>query len=318
MTAIEWTHKPGYKGETWNPVVGCSVVSPGCTNCYAMRQAARLLDGNPKTPHYAGTTMPTKAGAVWSGKIAKAPDAIFLKPLRWRAPRCIFVNSMGDLFHERVQDALIDQVFAVMALAPQHLFLVLTKRAERMRDYFTDLFRSAPFDDRKQAVTGAAFNLCDELSRGKNERAFTDAECLLNDRWPLPNCWLGVSAEDQTRADERVPLLLATPAAKRFVSAEPLLGPIDLRSIWTHCPTHDFESGFCVGQCPDMRRLDWIIAGGESGHDARPAHPDWFRAIRDQCSGAGVPFFMKQITECGNKTPLADWPDDLQVREWPE
>jgi protein gp37 len=213
-TGIEWTD------DTWNPIVGCSVVSPGCTNCYAMRQAGTRLDGNPATPLYAGTTQRSKAGPVWTGKVALATDKTLLAPLRWRAPRRIFVNSMGDLFHEAVPDEWIDRVFAVMALAPQHTFQVLTKRSKRLRAWF------AGTED-----TGDAFTRI--LSRApKMMEGGDDWWDFLSDRgWPLPNVWLGVSAEDQPRADERIPDLLATPAAVRFVSAEPLLGAIDLTWI---------------------------------------------------------------------------------------
>ena len=127
-TGIEWTDA------TWNPIVGCSVVSPGCTHCYAMSMAARIEKMTPGS-HYAGLTDASKAGPVWNGRLALAPDHILTQPLRWQKPRRIFVNSMGDLFHEDVPDDWIDRVFAVMALAPQHTFQVLTKRAERMRNY---------------------------------------------------------------------------------------------------------------------------------------------------------------------------------------
>lgn len=260
MTAIEWTD------ETWNPIVGCSVVSPGCTNCYAMKTAAARLDGNPATPHYAGTTKQTNGGAVWTGRVMLAPDHILEKPLRWKSPRRIFVNSMGDLFHWAVPDEWIDRVFAVMALAPQHTFQVLTKRAHRMRAYMV-------------AMRGVG---------------------TLHERpWPLPNVWLGVSAEDQARADERIPELLATPAAVHFVSAEPLLGPIDFTDI---SPNGIQQINALSGhsRTPDtdaFARLGWIIVGGESGPGARPMHPDWARAIRDQCAAAGTAFFFKQWGE---------------------
>ena len=281
MTKIEWTD------ETWNPVVGCSVVSPGCTNCYAMRQGPRLA-ANPKTPQYQGLTEPSKAGPVWNGKVAFA-EHLLDKPLRWRRPRRVFVNSMGDLFHEAVPDEWIDKVFAVMALSPQHTFQVLTKRAERMRDYVTEV------PDREDGIWPAAVEMAGL------ERART-----MPDQWPLPNVWLGVSAEDQTRADERILVLLGTPAASRFVSYEPALGPVDLE-----------RGGFSllrkVTSSTGKRwpGLDWIIAGGESGPRARPAHPDWFRALRDQCAAAGMPFFMKQMAK---KRPI---PADLMVRQWP-
>lgn len=273
-TGIEWADA------TWNPIVGCSIVSPGCTHCYAMRFAHARLARNPKTPHYAGATHAVNGNAVWTGKVAPAPDHVLSQPLRWKRPRRIFVNSMGDLFHEDVPGAWIDDVYRVMQGAPQHTFLILTKRAQRMRDYHVKLCAEV-----NAQATRAAVGLPD---------------------FPLPNVWLGVSCEDQARADERVPLLLDTPAAVRFVSAEPLLGPIDLSGImsppsWVYQPLkgHRFDPmDASAGERKEQTaRLDWVIAGGESGKGARPMHPDWARAIRDQCARAGVPFFFKQWGE---------------------
>jgi protein gp37 len=283
-TAIEWTHRPGTRGETWNPVVGCDIVSPGCTNCYAMKMAARI-EKMGTAPHYAGTTKPTKAGPVWTGKIALAPERTLLAPLRWTKPRTVFVNSMGDLFHEAIPDETIDRIFAVMALAPQHTFIVLTKRAGRMREYFADIFSDGGQFER--VFNRMMFDPA--CSRAPSVRETCEAYGLpwrqptcAQDWYPLSNVWLGVSVEDQRRADERIPDLLATPAAVRFVSAEPLLGPIDF---------HDYLVRAANGFTPP---LDWIIVGGESGPDARPMHPDWARSIRDQCAAAGAAFFFKQ------------------------
>ena len=306
MTNIEWTHMPGHKGETWNPVVGCSVVSPGCANCYAMRVAGTRLEHSKAAPHYAGTTELSNAGPVWTGKIAKAPDSIFLKPFRWRAPRCVFVNSMGDIFHENVPDPIIDQVFAVMALCPQHTFLVLTKRAGRMRDYFSD----------PMSASRVADFIVDAVFSGVTTRAVLIADAALEPlappgprvflgRWPLPNVWLGVSAEDQRRAEERVPALLDTPAAKRFVSAEPLLGPIDFENIrdpkhFPGCLRKDVLNGHAFheddgNQWTKLNRVDWIIAGGESGGGARPNWTPNVRSIIRQCASARVACFVKQM-----------------------
>lgn len=258
MTKIEWTQNPdGTPGKTWNPIVGCSIVSPGCTNCYAMRMAARI---NKMTlcSHYEGLTQSVNGKPVWTGKVALAPDHIFNAPLKWRKSTRVFVNSMGDLFHEDVPDEWIDRVFAVMLQSSQHTFQVLTKRAKRMREYCHRLYDLMPVN---------------KLTS------------------PFPkNCWLGVSTEDQARADERMPLLLETPAVVRFISAEPLLAPIDLRS----------------GGYPD-----WVIVGGESGPGKRPVNLDWMRSIRDQCAAAGVPLFVKQIDK---KIPI---PEDLMIREFP-
>lgn len=299
MTKIEWTEK------TWNPIVGCSIVSPGCTNCYAMRMAARLeamaeAENARRTDphhggktfdsplsHYLGTTQPSKAGPVWTGKVALAPDRVICEPLRRRKPTMWFVNSMGDLFHEVVPDEWIDQVFAVMALCPQHTFQVLTKRAVRMRKYVGDGHGPRPIHVDAHAVRMSG-------------RALDGREGVVH--WPLPNVWLGVSAERQQEADERIPDLLATPAAVRFVSCEPLLAPVDLRPCWLHrmticgdCPSAADGSEI---DCPSAdNSLDWVICGGESGRGARPMHPDWARSLRDQCASAGVPFFFKQVGE---------------------
>ncbi len=275
-SAIEWTE------QTWNPVAGCSLVSPGCTNCYAMVQAARLLD-RPGS-HYEGTTKRVNGKPVWTGKIGIAPDSVLLAPLRRRKPTMYFVNSMADLFHEGVPDAVIDRVFAVMALLPQHTFQVLTKRAKRMREYVRGL---------------APANIMGWIANYEGRQHSTEADLP---EWPLPNVWLGVSAEDQARADERIPDLLATPAAVRFVSAEPLLGPVDFTEVAQPRPDlrgsviYDALRGTGGFNGPPGR-LDWIIVGGESGDGARPMHPDWARSIRDQCQAAGTAFFFKQWGE---------------------
>lgn len=289
---IEWTDA------TWNPIVGCSIVSPGCTNCYAMRMAARLERMG--IPHYVGLTQCSKAGAVWTGKVVPAPDKILWAPLGWKKPKRIFVNSMGDLFHEAIPDEWIDRVFAVMALCPQHTFQLLTKRAERMRKYMTN-------PDLEDRLT--------ELWREGNP----DRETW-NILLPLRNCWLGVSAERQQEADERIPLLLKTPAAVRFISAEPLLGPVDLMMLRSGDRVIDCLQG-CFGRsigdgefegarlCPS---LDWVIAGGESGPSARPMAKVWAESLRDQCRLGDVPFFLKQMAR---KAPI---PPDLAVREFPD
>lgn len=299
---IEWTES------TWNPIVGCTVVSPGCTNCYAMKMAARLQkmnrtggSGSAYVNPYDGTTIDTKAGAVWSGKVALAPEHILTIPLRRKKPTTYFVNSMGDVFHESVPDEWIDKVFAVMTMAPQHTFQVLTKRADRMRAYLAD---------RDAVYTRVYSTIFHDPSLAK-ARFNADAVVANMTSWLvkdgfLPNVWLGVSAEDQTRADERIPHLLATPAAVRFVSAEPLLGPVDFtpQADETYQRLSEWygPNGFDpTGSQPRRERmhgyfprLDWVIVGGESGADARPMHPAWARSIRDQCTDAGVPFFFKQ------------------------
>jgi len=210
-TGISWTDA------TWNPIAGCSVVSPGCTNCYAMKEAHRLGNalGQEK---YRGLTKVVNGKPVWTGEVRLWPAALD-QPLRWKRPRRIFVNSMSDLFHEGLRDDQIDQVFAVMALASQHTFQVLTKRPERMLSYCAELH------ERRAVPVSLA------LHRVPGERSPRDVGAVEDaiNAGPLPNVWLGVSAEDQQRADERIPLLLQTPAAVRFVSYEPALGPIDFR-----------------------------------------------------------------------------------------
>lgn len=273
-SAIEWTDA------TWNPTVGCSIVSPGCTNCYAMK-TAHGLERRFDSKKYAGLTKVVHGNPVWTGEVRLNEDAL-RQPLKWKRGRKIFVNSMSDLFHEALPDEAIDRVFAVMALCPQHTFQVLTKRAERMRRYMTTaddekLGLPKGEGERRDHIAVSVFALNDELSEGKSEYAFTDNECLVND-WPLKNVWLGISAERQQEWDERTEHLRNTPGAVHFVSAEPLLGPI-------------------VGGPETMAALDWMIVGGESGPRARPMHPDWARSLRDQCTTAGVYFFFKQWGE---------------------
>jgi protein gp37 len=309
-TNIEWTHPEGFKGESWNPFVGCSIVSKGCTNCYAMKMAARIVAMQGEASHYAGTVKTVNGKPVWTGAVRPAPDKTWTAPLRAKSPRCYFVNSMSDVFHEDVPDQWIDRLFAVMALAPQHRFLILTKRPERMRDYL----------DRQERRCDGEDGLSEDIIAMANE-ADVDWRNVVEDKWPLPNVWLGTSVEDQASADQRIPHLLATPAAIRFISAEPLLGPADLETIWIRRPGARSSSlsqslGDYVrplrGNFTDSPTLDWVIAGGESGPGARPCDPDWLRSLRDQCAAAQVRFFMKQMHRKG---PI---PDDLLVRQWPE
>jgi len=233
-TKIEWTE------ETWNPVTGCSKVSPGCDHCYAERMSKRLrgrLGYSDDEPF----------------KVTLHPDKLN-RPLRWRKPRRVFVCSMGDLFHGGVPIDYIINIFLVMAESPQHTFQVLTKRPDGM------------------------LSLQEVLEKEMLE---------LKHQWPLPNVWLGVTAEDQQRADERIPLLLLCSAAVRFVSCEPLLGPIDLRDQ----PFRDGCGVDAMHPADPMMSLDWVIVGGETGPGARQMHPMWARFLRDQCVAADVPFF---------------------------
>lgn len=278
-TGIEWADA------TWNPVIGCAKVSPGCDRCYAIRTAHRMqAHPNPKVSvPYAGT----ESGGQWTGRVNLVADRL-LMPLRWRRPRRIFVNAQSDLFHDQVPDTYIAEVFAVMAAAPRHTFQVLTKRHARMRS----LLSSA---DWPVLLQNARDNLGSEW-----DAAWDDYPVPADFASVLPNVWLGVSTENQQWADIRIPALLDTPAAVRWISAEPLLGPITLRHM--DIDLRDFyQIDALTGRntdmgrpCADVASLDWVVAGGESGPGARPMHPDWVRGLRDQCAAAGVPFLFKQ------------------------
>ena len=311
MTTIEWTHPPGYRGESWNPVTGCTKVSQGCKHCYAERVFPRA---------YAAT------GRRFTD-VQTHPERLDA-PLLRRAPTCWFVNSMSDLFHESVPDEFIDRVFTVMMRTLRHRYIILTKRPARMAAW----------------ISGAEARVRTALSEMETAEARGSG---VWSPWPLPNVWLGVSAEDQATAAERIPLLLDTPAAVRLVSLEPLLGPIQLLD-----PPNDIgEPRFSYlaqvdGEGP---RLDWIIVGGESGPAARPCDVAWIRGIVRQGQAAGVPMFVKQlgarVCAVGVWTPApvdyvrldpdgcahyhrivlrdrkggdpSEWPEDLRVREWP-
>ena len=288
-TRIEWTDA------VWNPVTGCTKISQGRAHCYAERQARRFsgMNGYPADEPF---------------KVTLHPDTLDL-PLRWRKPRRIFVSSMSDLFHPDVPDEFIDQVFTTMALCSQHTFQILTKRPERMAAYINGM--------RRETIE----------SYGET---FIDIPRLQStpDAWPLPNVWLGVSVEDQQAADERIPLLLQTPASVRFVSAEPLLGSVDVRPylpqrlyVCQKCGEevddtaldHNDRHAYCGGTLDDNGTtddgLDWVIASGESGLGARPMEVDWARSLRDQCQAAGVAFLFKQWGEfcCPSQLPDDTW-----------
>lgn len=305
-THIEWTDA------TWNVVTGCAIVSPGCTNCYAMKLAGTRLRDHPSRN---GLTTDSKAGPVWNGQV-RFNTGWLTQPLRWTKPRKVFVCAHGDLFHEGVTDDQLDQIFAVMALAPQHVFQVLTKRPKRMRDYLL------------------AFT-AERLSQALGAFVHAGEKATQADRFiplPLPNVWMGVSAEDQTRANERIPVLLETPAAIRWVSAEPLIGPLDLTAIDDgFSDARNVLRSFSAQQqaaqytetidlCIDTPGLDWVVVGGESGAGSRPMHPDWARDLRDQCADAGVPFLFKQWGDwapgenaqntIGRTVETADWFND--------
>lgn len=281
MSKIEWTDA------TWNPIVGCSKVSPGCANCYAERMARRLA-GMGHEKYYDTIGFYTKG---WTGRPFFDESALE-KPFHWRNPRMVFVCSMGDLFHESVPFEWTVKVFAAMALCPQHTFQVLTKRSERMAKFFEWLYDwnakpipESDFFDGERNPNGGQ-KLCEgmeeviaqlSLYRGNYTKLGTD-------KFFRKNIWLGVTAENQEMWDKRKDSFLSIPAALRFVSNEPCLSEIRY--------TED-----------ELQQLGWVICGGESGPGARPMHLDWARGLRDQCKEASVPFFFKQWGEWGICSP---------------
>lgn len=272
---IKWTDS------TWNPITGCSVVSAACKNCYAMKLAGTRLQHHPSR---VGLTQDTANGPVWTGEV-RFNEGWLDQPLRWKKPRKIFVCAHSDLFHESVPNEWIDQIFAVMALAPQHTFQVLTKRPGRMLAYLSQ--------DRRREWADCAVRLWGENDPDALHDAIYGGEAV------LPNVWLGVTVENQDAANERIPLLLQTPAAVRWVSMEPLLGSVSFRwmaGIFPGPHAAQNPSGK-TNHLEALRRIDWVVVGGESGPNARPMHPDWVRSLRDQCVEAGVPFFFKQWGE---------------------
>lgn len=310
---IEWTDA------TWNPVRGCTKVSAGCKNCYAETFAERWR-GVPGHAYEQGFDL-------------RAVPEKLTEPLKWREPRRVFVNSMSDLFHEKLPDEFIARVFAVMALCPQHTFQVLTKRADRMR----------AFMNRECSIIGMK---TDERvwkwAASLDPKRFTNLyRPRLNGigQWPLPNVWMGVSVENQELADKRIPLLLETPAAVRFLSCEPLLGGIDL-SIVPRPDHFNYQPRGWDNWWP--RHIHWVIVGGESGRNARPCYLGSVKKLVDQCQAARVPVFVKQLGSIPMHRvhePLGtdprsgvepyrvkhpkggdptEWPPALRVQEFPE
>lgn len=299
MTTIEWTE------QTWNPTTGCDRISPGCDNCYALTMAKRLkgmgsakyqTDGNPRTSG-PGFALATHADTL-------------TEPLRWKKPRKVFVNSMSDLFHARVPREFLAQVFAVMAATPQHTYQVLTKRPERAARILKDLctcgtghppgehFRSSM----EWAATSHSPTYVPGLQHGIYHRS----------GWPLPNVWIGTSIENNDYA-RRADALRNTPAAVRFISAEPLLGPLN---------------------DVNLHGVDWVIIGGESGPSARPLSPAWVHDLVLDSRAAGAAPFVKQLGSVwardmtiNGKTVAAHgdtkggdptyWPPELRIREYP-
>jgi protein gp37 len=294
-TGIEWCD------ETWNPVTGCTKVSAGCANCYAEGVAQRLW------------------GERSFGDVRTHHDRLDA-PLRWRKPRRVFVNSMSDLFHEDVPDEFIDDVFGVMALATNHTFLVLTKRPDRMREYLTSIDDNEGgrvADMRGFMVEGAA------QARYYGARG-EDPSLWLAVTLPMSNVWLGVSVEDQATADARIPILLDTPAAVRWVSAEPLLGPLDLTRVRRggnvnvdalHGEKRSAltvgDRGVAISVKGACESLDWIVVGGESGPRARPCDVEWIGAVLRQGRNTGVPVFVKQL---GSHVHATAWPATHPLR----
>jgi protein gp37 len=301
---IAWTES------TWNPATGCTPVSPGCANCYA-RSIAKRFEGTKAWPNGFEVTL--------------HPERLE-QPLHWRRPRMVFVCSMGDLFHEDVPFEFITKVWAVMLLRPDHIFQVLTKRPERMREF---MLRPTLYDDVLREADVFRQRLGIKASIGISNPATMPRDWI----------WLGVTAENQQAADERIPILMRIPAAARWVSVEPMLGPVDL-SKWlpTNCPQYvaqptpkEQEEGVIdcgypansTGRCVEgwcnygSRWLGWVIAGCESGPRARPMELDWVRSLRDQCNKSSVPFFFKQAMVSGKLVHVPKL-DGQEWREYPE
>ncbi len=277
--------------EMWPIVTGCTPVSPACTNCYAARLASTRLKHN---PHYKGLAVDGR----WTGEVRLNHD-ILDKPLHWRKPRRIFVAGTGDLFHEDVPDDFIDKVYAVMALCPQHTFQVLTKRPERMAGYIHS--RQPPDGDSVLVNDGPTPNL---HYWEKTNRLRCGYWCA----WPLPNVWHGTTVENQEQADKRIPHLLATPSALRFLSMEPLIADLNLRA---KCPPE---------YRPYLRddRIAWLIIGCESGPKRRPCKPEWVQSLIEAADATGILVFVKQLDINGkvSKNPK-EWPEWARRREMP-
>jgi len=316
-TKIEWATK------TWNPVTGCTKVSPGCAHCYAETLTKRFAGQQGYPAEYRPWT-PENAGE----NVVPHPERLDA-PLHWKKPQRVFVNSMSDLFHENVPDEFIDRVFGVMGWADKHTFQVLTKRPERMRRYLSD-------PDRLRRIEEASCIVCGATPGGLCGFPGDDCGLVGFDEWPLPNVHLGVSVENQHWADVRIPLLLQTPAAVRFLSCEPLLAPVDLAPYSPEGVQWNWllpDGG--LGQenaGDDGEHVSWVIVGGESGPGARPMDIAWVRSIRDQCSAAGVALFVKQLGKRPVGLPplravrkgdnanraIETWPEDLRIREFPK
>lgn len=254
-TNIEWTD------ETWNPVIGCTHVSAGCDNCYAVAMTHRIASAHPHGDYPGLTVLNGKGEMQFNGTVRLREDRL-QEPMGWRTPRKVLVNSMSDLFHENVPFHFIRRVYDVMLATPRHAYQVLTKRAWRAAEFFR--------------------------SPQKPEISLLGL---------IPNLWIGASVENQEAADGRINELMSVPAAVRFLSCEPMLGPISLDAASDEWWQSD--------------GIDWVICGGEIGSRRRPMNLDWARSLRDQCQRNGIPFFMNQADKV---IPI---PDDLNIREYP-
>lgn len=342
-TGIAWTDC------TWNPVRGCSRISRGCERCYAEKIAARFSDVG--KPFHGFASIGQRKGAHgWTGKVELVPEKLE-EPLHWRKPRRVFVNSMSDLFHEKLSLEEIAAVFGVMAVTPHLTYQILTKRPARMLGWFREMGITA----RRYSERGEVNECHRRAWQAGNEEVAVATSRPASVPWPLPNVWLGVSVEDQKTADERIPLLLEVPAAVRFVSYEPALGPVRFDRIATEeLGRLDALRGFHFvdghNEPISTPRLNWLIVGGESGPKARPFDIAWARSVVAQCKAAGVACFVKQlgarpipltpmrlpsfdavtgrrhrgwieyghhaISDPAGADP-AEWPEDLRVREFP-
>lgn len=318
MSSIEWTE------QTWNPTTGCDRISDGCTNCYALTMAQRLKGmGSAK---YQTDGDPSTSGPGFG--LAMHQDTL-TDPLGWKKPRKVFVNSMSDLFHKDVTSEFIAQVFAVMALTPQHTYQLLTKRHGRMRSLLNN-------DAFHLSVLAWTARQQDE----KHPMPAWNPGARLLKTWPLPNVWLGVSVEDQKRADLRIPALIDTPVAVRFLSCEPLLGPVRLTNqdhaqhqrdwdgadwVCLDCSTDDTTVPWRITD-PTNLGIAWTIIGGESGPGARPLDTAWVTDLITDSRTIGAAPFVKQLgsiwardnhaSDAKGGKP-ADWPEGLHVREYP-
>jgi len=276
-TKIDWVvalaNARGLRANVWNPFAGCTPVSEGCRHCWAATEAHMRRNNQKVAPFFADLTrVNDKNKPVFIGTVRETTGQEMIKPLHTRH-KTVYFLSRFDPFHAALTNDQIDQIFAVMALSPQHLFLVLTKRPTRLRDYLTTRERAIA----EHAICWSTFSCINAPSVRWPNGVGRVLDYIPDGfvTWPLPNVWLGTSVEDQESADQRLQPLIETPAALRFLSAEPLLAGLDINR-------------------DQLGALDWVIAGGESGPGSRPTLPDWVRSLRDQCTDNNVPFYFKQ------------------------